>query len=333
MGRRAPRRHDRFPRAARRERHARADRRAVARSTSPSESVLAAVAARAEGNPSVRRGDGPSPRRGGGRKAAELPATVQALLAARLDSLEPFQRRLLAHAAVIGRTFWEGALAPRRRGRGRRSGGGAARAAREGHHRRGRGQRAGRRAGARVQARADPRRRLRDAAEGRTGTEALRGRALHRAARRASASRRSWHCSPSTTAERPQLGGELGLDPTDELSAYRAKALQFLEAAGDAASALLLKRRRRFPTTRRPRSQASDDPTTVAQLARSRAMSRCASAASTPRSRSGSRHSSTHTRPGGSRARRRASPQDRRRRSRTRESASRRSSTTSGAST
>ena len=47
-----------------------------------------------------------------GASASELPATVQALLAARLDSLEPFQRRLLAHAAVIGRTFWEGALLP-----------------------------------------------------------------------------------------------------------------------------------------------------------------------------------------------------------------------------
>jgi class 3 adenylate cyclase/tetratricopeptide (TPR) repeat protein len=76
------------------------------------ESVIAAVAARAEGNPlfaeeMVRRlaeEDSAS--------AAELPPTVQALLAARLDSLEPFQRRLLAHAAVVGRTFWEGALVP-----------------------------------------------------------------------------------------------------------------------------------------------------------------------------------------------------------------------------
>ena len=76
------------------------------------ESVVAAVAARAEGNPlfaeeMVRRLSEEE-----GASAAELPATVQALLAARLDSLEPFQRRLLAHAAVIGRTFWEGALAP-----------------------------------------------------------------------------------------------------------------------------------------------------------------------------------------------------------------------------
>jgi adenylate cyclase len=74
--------------------------------------LIAAVAARAEGNPlfaeeMVRRlaeEDGAS--------AAELPATVQGLLAARLDSLEPFHRRLLAHAAVVGRTFWEGALVP-----------------------------------------------------------------------------------------------------------------------------------------------------------------------------------------------------------------------------
>ena len=74
------------------------------------ESVVAAIAARAEGNPlfveeMVRRlaeEDSAS--------AAELPPTVQALLAARLDSLEPFSRRLLAHASVIGRTFWEGAL-------------------------------------------------------------------------------------------------------------------------------------------------------------------------------------------------------------------------------
>jgi class 3 adenylate cyclase/tetratricopeptide (TPR) repeat protein len=76
------------------------------------ESVIASVAARAEGNPlfaeeMVRRLAEEE-----GANAAELPATVQALLAARLDSLEPFQRRLLAHAAVVGRTFWEGALAP-----------------------------------------------------------------------------------------------------------------------------------------------------------------------------------------------------------------------------
>src|SRR5205085_11623765 len=78
----------------------------------PQEGVVAAVAQRAEGNPlfaeeMVRRLSEED-----GSSAVELPHSVQALLAARLDSLEPFQRRLLAHAAVIGRTFWEGALVP-----------------------------------------------------------------------------------------------------------------------------------------------------------------------------------------------------------------------------
>jgi predicted ATPase/class 3 adenylate cyclase len=48
----------------------------------------------------------------GGATAAELPDTVQGLLAARLDSLERFERQLVSHAAVIGRTFWESALQP-----------------------------------------------------------------------------------------------------------------------------------------------------------------------------------------------------------------------------
>ncbi len=80
------------------------------RSGGGSESVIAEVAARAEGNPlfaeeMVRRLSEEE-----GASASELPATVQGLLAARLDSLESFQRRLLAHAAVVGRTFWEAAL-------------------------------------------------------------------------------------------------------------------------------------------------------------------------------------------------------------------------------
>jgi len=44
--------------------------------------------------------------------AAELPDTIQGLLAARLDSLAPEERRLVTDAAVLGRTFSEGALAP-----------------------------------------------------------------------------------------------------------------------------------------------------------------------------------------------------------------------------
>ncbi len=43
---------------------------------------------------------------------AELPDTVHALLAARLDALAPFERRVVQQAAVIGRTFWPEALEP-----------------------------------------------------------------------------------------------------------------------------------------------------------------------------------------------------------------------------
>jgi class 3 adenylate cyclase/Tfp pilus assembly protein PilF len=46
-----------------------------------------------------------------GGVAAELPDTVQAVLAARIDSLEPFERQLVQQAAVVGRTFWVGSLA------------------------------------------------------------------------------------------------------------------------------------------------------------------------------------------------------------------------------
>ena len=42
---------------------------------------------------------------------AELPDSVQAVLAARLDALDPFERRLVQQAAVVGRTFWASALA------------------------------------------------------------------------------------------------------------------------------------------------------------------------------------------------------------------------------
>ena len=44
-------------------------------------------------------------------EAEALPRTVQSLLAARLDSLERLERRLLQSASVVGQSFWEGALA------------------------------------------------------------------------------------------------------------------------------------------------------------------------------------------------------------------------------
>jgi len=43
--------------------------------------------------------------------AAELPAGIAALIAARLDTLEPDRKALLADAAVVGRVFWAEAVA------------------------------------------------------------------------------------------------------------------------------------------------------------------------------------------------------------------------------
>jgi class 3 adenylate cyclase/tetratricopeptide (TPR) repeat protein len=74
--------------------------------------LLEALAERAEGNPLFAEEMVQRLVEEGGTRATELPDTVQGLLAARLDSLAPFERHLVAHAAVVGRTFWEGALAP-----------------------------------------------------------------------------------------------------------------------------------------------------------------------------------------------------------------------------
>jgi class 3 adenylate cyclase/tetratricopeptide (TPR) repeat protein len=74
--------------------------------------VLAALAERAEGNPLFAEEMVQRLAEDGGTRAAELPDTVQGLLAARLDSLAPLERNLVAHAAVVGRIFWQGALVP-----------------------------------------------------------------------------------------------------------------------------------------------------------------------------------------------------------------------------
>ncbi len=74
--------------------------------------VVGVLAERAEGNPLFAEEMVQRLAEEGSSKAAELPDTVQGLLAARLDSLGPLERHLVAHAAVVGRVFWEGALAP-----------------------------------------------------------------------------------------------------------------------------------------------------------------------------------------------------------------------------
>ena len=71
----------------------------------------ALVLERAEGNPlfleetarMLLEADGDGVRNG-------IPDSVQALIAARIDLLAPREKRLLQHAAVVGRVFWRGAL-------------------------------------------------------------------------------------------------------------------------------------------------------------------------------------------------------------------------------
>jgi class 3 adenylate cyclase/tetratricopeptide (TPR) repeat protein len=73
--------------------------------------VLPAVIERSGGNPLFAEEMARRIAEGGGALAGDLPETVQGVLAARLDALEPFERRVVQQAAVVGRTFWEGSLA------------------------------------------------------------------------------------------------------------------------------------------------------------------------------------------------------------------------------
>ena len=74
--------------------------------------LLDTLAERSGGNPLFAETIAQRIAEEGGTAGAELPDTVQGMLAARLDSLDPVERELVAHASVIGRTFWESALEP-----------------------------------------------------------------------------------------------------------------------------------------------------------------------------------------------------------------------------
>ncbi len=227
------------------------------------EEVVAAVAERAEGNPlfaeeMVRRLAEEQ-----GASAAELPATVQALLAARLDSLEPFQRRLLAHAAVVGRTFWEGALAPVVEAEGGDLAG-ALRALRdkdivvagEGSALAGEPELAFKHA------------LIRDAAYEML-PKAVRAQkhfevACFIEARAGERVEEVVALLAEHYGKAAELGGELGLAPGD-LAPYRAKAVRYLEAAGDAATAFY-SNADAFSNYEAALGQAGDDPEAAARL-------------------------------------------------------------------
>ena len=76
------------------------------------ETVPAAVVERSGGNPLFAEEMARRIAEDGHVEAGQLPDTVQAVLAARLDALDPFERTLVQQAAVVGRTFWESSLAP-----------------------------------------------------------------------------------------------------------------------------------------------------------------------------------------------------------------------------
>ncbi|MGZ5341482.1 MAG: adenylate/guanylate cyclase domain-containing protein [Solirubrobacterales bacterium] len=72
--------------------------------------VIGEVAERAGGNPLFAEEMVNRLIEEGSGDAGALPGTVQSLLAARLDSLDRFERLMLQHAAVVGQHFWVGSL-------------------------------------------------------------------------------------------------------------------------------------------------------------------------------------------------------------------------------
>jgi class 3 adenylate cyclase/tetratricopeptide (TPR) repeat protein len=84
----------------------------VLQRTTASTELLDSLAERSGGNPLFAETIAQRIVEQGDAHEAELPDTVQGLLAARIDSLEPAERELVTHASVLGRTFWESALEP-----------------------------------------------------------------------------------------------------------------------------------------------------------------------------------------------------------------------------
>jgi predicted ATPase len=75
-----------------------------------SEDPAATVAETAEGNPLFIEELAASLAEKSTAEAQDLPTSIRAIVAARLDALPPDERSLLIDAAVVGRVFWRGAL-------------------------------------------------------------------------------------------------------------------------------------------------------------------------------------------------------------------------------
>ena len=172
------------------------------------------------------------------REGAEVPFpdSVQALIAARLDTLEPEAKSLLADAAVIGKVFWAGA----RRGDGRARPGErrlhAARAVAQGARAPGTAVVDGRGGGVRLLARPRPRRRLQPAAP-RLARRPPCGRSQRGSSRRHPSGSKTWPtCSPTTT--RPPSSSPAQPGRPSRRASSRHRRLRFLALAGERALGL-----------------------------------------------------------------------------------------------
>ena len=109
LGRRPPQLGDDRSLAAVRRRH-RAPRLLLARAVGHAGGDTGCPSRASRWQPAVRGAVRADARRAGG-PGTELPETVQALIAARLDTLAPELKSLLQDASVLGKVFWTGALA------------------------------------------------------------------------------------------------------------------------------------------------------------------------------------------------------------------------------
>ena len=82
----------------------------LAEAADVSESRAAAIAETAEGNPLFIEELAASIAERSTADAGQLPTSVRAIIAARLDSLPAEERSVLVDASVVGRVFWRGAL-------------------------------------------------------------------------------------------------------------------------------------------------------------------------------------------------------------------------------
>ena len=75
------------------------------------EERIARLAELAEGNPLfIEQLAATVAEAGSGAGGDELPTTIRGIVAARLDALPPDERSVMLEAAVVGKTFWRGAL-------------------------------------------------------------------------------------------------------------------------------------------------------------------------------------------------------------------------------